>query len=268
MADHVEVMHGLKPYATPGVFFPVLTPNLQGYEKAVQAGATEVAIFAAASETFSKKNINCTIAESIDRFKPVAGARRGGKRARADTQPEAAARDKVRLRGYVSCVLGCPFQGNVPFSEVARVGEALLALGCYEVSLGDTIGIGTPGKTRAMLRAVKSSIPAEKLAVHFHDTYGQAVANILVGLDEGISVVDASVAGLGGCPYSPGATGNVATEDVVFMLNGLGVSSGVDLERLVGVGEAISKLLVRKNASRTATAMLSARKRRATEKQA
>jgi hydroxymethylglutaryl-CoA lyase len=209
----------------PGVRYPVLVPNIKGYERARTVGAQEVAVFTAASEAFNRKNINCSIAESLERFAPVL------KRACADG---------VRVRGYVSTVLGCPYQGEVPVAEVVRVAEALHASGCSEVSLGDTIGVGTPSKARAMLEAVAASIPMEQLAVHFHDTYGQALANIYACLDAGVRVVDSSVAGLGGCPYARGATGNVATEDVVFMLDGMGMTTGVDLETLARTGDWIA----------------------------
>ena len=202
MADSATVLKSLVRH--PGVSFPVLTPNIQGFHAAVAAGATEVAVFAAASESFSQKNINCSIAESLDRFRPVC---------------EAAAELNIAVRGYVSCVLGCPYEGEIAPEAVARVAEELLAMGCYEVSLGDTIGVGTAGSTAAMLKAVSAVVPLQQLAVHFHDTYGQALANILIALQHGVSVVDSSVAGLGGCPYASGASGNVATEDVLYLLN-------------------------------------------------
>jgi isopropylmalate/homocitrate/citramalate synthase len=243
MGDNENVMRMLRK--KPGVSYPVLTPNVTGYEKAVSVGATEVAIFAAASEAFSKKNINCTIEQSLERFRPVT---------------ELAKTQNIKVRGYVSCVVGCPYQGYVDPSKVAEVSAKLYEMGCYEISLGDTIGIGSAGPTRQMIRAVKRVVPATALAVHYHDTYGQALANILVALEEGISVVDSSVAGLGGCPYARGATGNVATEDVVYMLDGLGVKTGINLNALVDVGNRISNLLVRKNNSRTATALLAQRK--------
>ena len=205
MADTAEVLAGIR--RRPGVAYPVLVPNTRGLEQAIAAGVEEIAIFGAASEAFSARNINCTIAESLDRFRPVA---------------EAALGQGIRVRGYVSCVLGCPYQGEVPVSEVARVSKALLDLGCYEISLGDTIGVGTAGKARALIEQVSKAVPLENLAVHFHDTYGQALANIHACLEAGVAVVDASVAGLGGCPYAKGASGNVATEDVVYLLNGLG----------------------------------------------
>ena len=237
MGDNEEVMRRIK--RKDGVSYPVLTPNLQGFQKAVAVGATEVAIFGAASEAFSKKNINCTIAESLERFRPVT---------------EAAKKEGVKVRGYVSCVVGCPYEGPIDPKKVAEVSVKLLEMGCYEISLGDTIGIGSPGSFKKMLHAVKAAVPVEKLAVHCHDTYGQALANILVSLDEDISVVDSSVAGLGGCPYAQGATGNVATEDVVYMLHGLGIKTGVDLDALCRVGESISNILMRRNNSRVSLA--------------
>ena len=233
MADHTEVLERIR--RKPGVSYPVLTPNLKGFEAARAAGATEVAIFGAASEAFSKKNINCSIAESLDRFRPVA---------------DAALRDKILVRGYVSCVLGCPYEGEIKPEAVASVAAALHEMGCYEVSLGDTIGTGTPGKTRAMIEACAKRVPLDKLAGHYHDTYGQALANIYASLEMGVSTFDASVAGLGGCPYAAGASGNVATEDVVYMLNGLGVSTGVDLRKLVEIGRWICAVLGREPSSR------------------
>ena len=239
MADSAEVFRGLQRRA--GVRYTALTPNLQGLERALDAGADEVAVFAAASEAFSRKNINCGIAESLQRFEPVM--------ARA----EAAG---VRVRGYISCVLGCPYEGEIAPQGVLDVARALLGLGCYEVSLGDTIGTGTAGSTQRLLDALLSHIPAQQLALHCHDTYGQALANILVGLQNGIATVDASVAGLGGCPYARGATGNVATEDVVYMLNGMGIHTGIDLSALVSTGARISEALGRRNGSRAANALL------------
>jgi hydroxymethylglutaryl-CoA lyase len=213
----------------------VLTPNLKGFEAARAAGATEVAIFGAASESFSRRNINCSIAESLERFRPIA---------------DAAKTADVKVRGYVSCVLGCPYEGEIAPGRVAEVAGALYELGCYEVSLGDTIGTGTPGKTKAMIEACSGRVPIEKLAGHYHDTYGQALANIYASLEYGITTFDSSVAGLGGCPYAPGASGNVATEDVVYMLHGLGIRTGIDLNQLVDIGQWISGLLGREPASK------------------
>ncbi len=233
MADHAEVLKRIR--RKPGVSYPVLTPNLKGFEAARAAGAAEVAIFGAASEAFSKKNINCSIAESLERFKPVT---------------EAAKAANVKVRGYVSCVLGCPYEGEVKPERVAEVAAALHEMGCYEVSLGDTIGTGTPGKTRAMIEACARRVPIGKLAGHYHDTYGQALANIYASLEMGVATFDASVAGLGGCPYAAGASGNVATEDVVYMMNGLGVRTGVDLKRLVEIGRWICGVLGREPSSK------------------
>ena len=233
MADHTEVMERIR--RKPGVSYPVLTPNLKGFEAARAAGATEVAIFGAASETFSRKNINCSIAESLERFKPVVEAAKGS---------------NIKVRGYVSCVLGCPYEGEIDPQRVADVAAALYGMGCYEVSLGDTIGTGTPGKTKAMIEACARRVPLDRLAGHYHDTYGQALANIYASLEMGVATFDASVAGLGGCPYAAGASGNVATEDVVYMLNGLGVRTGVDLERLVEIGKWICGVLGREPSSK------------------
>jgi hydroxymethylglutaryl-CoA lyase len=233
LADAAEVYAGITRKS--GVAYPVLVPNLQGYERARAVGATEVAVFTAASEAFNRNNINASIDESIERFRPVL---------------ERAAADGVKVRGYVSTVLGCPFQGEVPLSDVVRVAKTLHALGCYEISLGDTIGIGTPGKARAMLKAVAAEVPMAALAVHFHDTRGQALANILACLEEGVAVVDAAVSGTGGCPYAPGASGNVASEDVVYMLEGLGIRTGVDLPRLVETGRWLAALLGRGSGSK------------------
>lgn len=237
LADAAEVFAGIRKQ--PGVSYPVLVPNEQGYERARAVGATEIAVFAAASEAFSRKNINASIDESIERFQPVL------LRAQADG---------VKVRGYVSTVLGCPYQGDVPVADVVRVSLRLHQLGCYEVSLGDTIGIGTPGKARAMLRAVAAVVPMSALAVHFHDTRGQALANILACLDEGVRVVDAAVSGTGGCPYAKGASGNVATEDVVYMLEGMGMDTGVDLPQLVDTGRWLSQLLGRASSSKVTVA--------------
>src|SRR5688572_13364863 len=238
MADHTEVLERIR--RRPGVSYPVLTPNLKGFEAARAAGATEVAIFGAASESFSRRNINCSIAESLDRFRPVAQAAKGA---------------GVKVRGYVSCVLGCPYEGEVAPGRVAEVAQALYGMGCYEVSLGDTIGVGTPGKTKAMLKACAERIPVEHLAGHYHDTYGQALANTYASLELGVRTFDASVAGLGGCPYAAGASGNVATEDVVYMLHGLGMETGIDLDRLVATGTWISELLKRDYGSKAGKAL-------------
>jgi hydroxymethylglutaryl-CoA lyase len=220
--------------------FHVLVPNEKGYEAARAAGAKVIAVFASASEGFSHANINCSVAESIERFKPVIA------RARADG---------VKVRGYVSCVLGCPFDGEIKSQAVVDVAKILWDLGCYEISLGDTIGVGTPKKARELLRAAAGHVPMAHLAMHFHDTYGQALANLYAGLEEGARVIDSAAGGLGGCPYAPGATGNVATEDVVYMLEGLGVATGVDMAKLVNATNAISKLLGRPPLSRVAAAL-------------
>ena len=237
LADAAEVFAGI--HRRDGISYPVLVPNLQGYERARAVGATEVAVFGAASEAFSRKNINASIDESIDRFAPVL---------------ERAAADGVKVRGYVSTVLGCPYQGDVPLADVVRVARRMHALGCYEVSLGDTVGLGTPSRARAMLRAVAGEVPMAALAVHFHDTRGQALANILACLEEGVAVVDAAVSGTGGCPYAPGASGNVATEDVVYMLEGMGIATGVDLARLVETGRWLAALLGRTSGSKVTLA--------------
>ena len=238
MGDAADVMAGIKRKA--GVRYSVLTPNLRGFENALAAGVDEVAVFGAASESFSQKNINCSIAESLERFLPVM---------------EAAKQHHIPVRGYVSTVLGCPYEGDIAPDQVAKVAKALAELGCYEISLGDTIGVGTPLKAKRMLEAVAAAVPIEKLAAHFHDTYGQALANLYAVLEEGISVIDASVAGLGGCPYAKGASGNVATEDVLYLLNGLGIKTGVDLNKLVTTGEWISEQLKRHNGSKVGQAL-------------
>jgi hydroxymethylglutaryl-CoA lyase len=238
MGDAAEVMAGIK--RKQGVRYSVLTPNLKGFENALAAGVDEVAVFGAASESFSQKNINCSIAESLERFLPVM---------------EAAKQHNIPVRGYVSTVLGCPYEGDIAPEQVAKVAKALAELGCYEISLGDTIGVGTPLKAKRMLEAVAAEVPIEKLAAHFHDTYGQALANLYAVLEEGISVIDASVAGLGGCPYAKGASGNVATEDVLYLLNGLGIKTGVDLNKLVSTGEWISQQLKRHNGSKVGQAL-------------
>ena len=237
MADAAEVLAGLK--RTDGVCYPVLVPNLQGLERALAADVKEIAIFTAASDAFNRKNINASVDESLERLKPVA---------------EQARAAGLQVRGYVSTVLGCPYQGAVPLGEVVRVSEALFHMGCYEISLGDTIGVGTPHAARDMLRAVRSAVPIERLAVHFHDTYGQALANLYACIEEGVRVADASVAGLGGCPYAKGATGNVATEDLVYMLHGLNLETGVDLDALCDTARWISAELGREPASRVARA--------------
>ncbi|WP_376960351.1 hydroxymethylglutaryl-CoA lyase [Azospirillum sp. A26] len=237
MGDSAEVLAGIA--RKPGVRYAALTPNLKGLEGALAARADEVAVFGAASESFSQKNINCSIAESLDRFAPVM------------EQAKAAG---VPVRGYVSCVLGCPYEGEIAPKAVADVAERLFAMGCYEISLGDTIGTGTPTKAQLMIAAVAERVPVEKIAVHFHDTYGQALANILAALQMGVAVVDSSVAGLGGCPYAKGASGNVASEDVLYMLNGLGIETGVDLDRLIAAGAFISDAIGRPTASKVARA--------------
>lgn len=228
MAGTAEVLSRLR--RQPGVSYPVLVPNMQGFEAAAATGVDEIAVFGAASESFSRRNINCSIAESLERFRPVC---------------EAALSAGLRVRGYVSCVLGCPYEGKVPVLAVAEVAAALAAMGCYEVSLGDTIGVGTPLEARAMLETVGGRVPMNRLAVHFHDTYGQALANTLACLEAGVSVVDSAVSGLGGCPYAAGASGNVATEDLVYMLDGMGIRTGVDLDGLLAAGRLISDALGR-----------------------
>jgi hydroxymethylglutaryl-CoA lyase len=239
LADAAEVMAGLD--LNSSTRHPVLVPNLQGLERAVQSGAREVAVFAAASESFSRKNTNCSIEESLERIRPVAaGANAQG----------------IRVRGYISCVLGCPYEGKIALSAVQHVSEELLRAGCFEISLGDTIGVGTAGQARDLIRLLSGNIPLSQLAVHFHDTYGQALANILACLELGIRTVDSSVAGLGGCPYAKGATGNVATEDVVYLLQGLGLETGVDLRALCATGQWISDALGRDNNSRAGRALL------------
>jgi hydroxymethylglutaryl-CoA lyase len=237
LADAAEVMAAID--RKPGVRYPVLVPNLQGYERAIAAGARDIAVFTAASEAFNRRNTNAGIDESLERFAPVM------ERARADG---------VSVRGYVSTVLGCPYQGDVPLADVVRVARALHAMGCFEVSLGDTIGVGTPGKARAMLLAVAAEVPMAALAVHFHDTYGQALPNLLACLEEGVAVVDSSVSGTGGCPYARGASGNVATEDVAYMLHGMGIATGVDLPRLVDTGRWLAALLGRASGSKVTQA--------------
>ncbi|MEQ6918170.1 hydroxymethylglutaryl-CoA lyase [Halomonas aquatica] len=238
MADHREVMQGIR--RREGVTYSALTPNLKGLEAALECGVEEVAVFGAASEAFSQKNINCSVAESLDRFAPVL---------------ERAREANVRVRGYVSCVLGCPYEGEIAPAKVAEVAKALYDMGCYEVSLGDTIGTGTPLKAKRMIEAVARDIPMDKLAAHFHDTYGQALANLYAVLEEGVAVIDSSVAGLGGCPYAKGASGNVASEDVVYLLDGLGIESGIDLNALAATGTWITQAIGRPNRSKASVAL-------------
>lgn len=235
MAGSAEVFAQIQ--RKPGVTYGALAPNLRGFEDALAAGVKEVAVFAAASEAFSQRNINCSISESLERFAPIMAA---------------AKQHGVSVRGYVSCVLGCPYEGEIAPEQVAAVARELYAMGCYEVSLGDTIGTGTAGATRRLFEVVGAQVPRDKLAGHFHDTYGQAIANIYASLLEGITVFDSSIAGLGGCPYAKGASGNVATEDVLYLLNGLGIDTGIDLERLIGAGQQISQVLGRPTGSRVA----------------
>ncbi|MBJ2212137.1 MULTISPECIES: hydroxymethylglutaryl-CoA lyase [Pseudomonas] len=235
MAGSAEVFAQIQ--RKPGVTYGALAPNLRGFEDALAAGVKEVAVFAAASEAFSQRNINCSISESLERFAPIIAA---------------AKQHGVSVRGYVSCVLGCPYEGEIAPEQVAAVARELYAMGCYEVSLGDTIGTGTAGATRRLFEVVGAQVPRDKLAGHFHDTYGQAIANIYASLLEGITVFDSSIAGLGGCPYAKGASGNVATEDVLYLLNGLGIDTGIDLERLIGAGQQISQVLGRPTGSRVA----------------
>ncbi len=235
MADSAAVLAGIA--RKPGVEYPVLVPNMKGFEAAQRAGAREIAVFSAASEAFTQRNINCSIAESIARFAPVA---------------EAARDAGMPVRGYVSCVLGCPYEGEIAPAAVAEAAGSLSELGCAEISLGDTIGVGTPARARAMVEAVAERVPIERLAIHFHDTYGQALANILACLELGVATVDSSVAGLGGCPYAKGASGNVASEDVLYMLDGLGIVTGVDLAGLAAAGRMICKHLGRPPASKVA----------------
>lgn len=240
LADAEQVLAGIS--RRPGVDYPVLVPNLVGYQRARAAGADSIAVFTAASEAFSQRNTNASIAQTLERFAPVL---------------EQARADGVRVRGYVSTVLGCPYQGEVALDDVVQVASALHDMGCAEISLGDTIGVGTPAKARAMLRAVAGQIPMAQLAVHFHDTYGQALANVLACLEEGVRVVDAAVSGSGGCPYAKGASGNLASEDLVYLLHGLGMHTGVDLAALAATGQWLSGLLDQPNRSRTGTALAS-----------
>jgi len=238
MADNAQVMAAIHRKA--GVHYPVLTPNLKGFEAALAAGCDEVAVFVAASETFSRKNINCSIAESLERARPVA---------------ETARAHGVRVRGYISCVLGCPYEGEIAPERVREVAGALRGMGCYEISLGDTIGTGTPGKTQKLISTVSGAVPIAEQAGHFHDTYGQALANLYAALEMGVATFDSSVAGLGGCPYAKGATGNVASEDVLYLLEGLGIETGVDMTRLRLAGRYILEFLDRPPVSRVARAL-------------
>ena len=238
LADAAEVFAGITQ--KPGVNYPVLVPNLQGYERAMAVGVKEIAVFTAASEAFNLKNINASIDESIARFEPVMAR---------------ALSDGIKVRGYVSTVLGCPYQGAVPIADVVHVAERLFQMGCYEISLGDTIGVGTPAKARAMLKAVAGSVPIAHLAIHFHDTYGQALANILACLEEDVRVIDSAVGGTGGCPYAKGASGNVSSEDVVYMLHGLGFDTGIDIESLSDTGRWLSALLGRQTSSKVGKAL-------------
>ncbi len=239
MGDAREVMTGIK--RRPSVTYAALTPNLKGLESALECGVKEVAVFGAASESFTQKNINCSIAESLERFAPVI---------------ELAQKSGIPVRGYVSTVMGCPYEGEIAPAKVAEVSKILFEMGCYEISLGDTVGVGTPLKAKRMLEAVSKHIPINKLAAHFHDTYGQALANLYAVLEEGIAVIDSSVAGLGGCPYAKGAAGNVASEDVIYLLNGLGIKSGIDLQKLAETGDWISQTINRPNRSKVGLAML------------
>ena len=238
MADTAEVLAAVR--RRPGTAYPVLVPNETGLARALDSGVEEIAVFGAASESFSQRNINCSIAESLDRFRAVC---------------ERALAAGLRVRGYVSCVLGCPYEGAVASGKVAEVSAALAEMGCYEVSLGDTIGVGTAGKARTLIRTVAKVLPRERLAVHFHDTYGQALANILACLEEGVMTVDSSVAGLGGCPYAKGASGNVATEDLLYLLEGLGVKTGVDFDAVVAAGRFVSEHLGRPPVSKVSQAL-------------
>jgi hydroxymethylglutaryl-CoA lyase len=237
MGDALAVMTGIDPQ--PGITYAALTPNLKGLESAIEAGVKEVAVFGAASESFSQKNINCSVAESLQRFEAVM------QRAQAEN---------IKVRGYVSTVLGCPYEGDIAPAKVAEVANTLYQMGCYEISLGDTIGTGTPLKAKQMLEAVSRDIPMTHLAAHFHDTYGQALSNLLAVLEEGLAVIDSSVAGLGGCPYAKGASGNVATEDVIYMLHGMGIDTGIDLDKLIDTGNYIMTQLGRETRSKVARA--------------
>lgn len=238
MADHSSLMQQLQH--RDGITYPVLVPNLRGYDDAIAAGAKTIAVFTAASESFSNKNTNCSIEQGLQRIADII---------------ERAKSDNIHVRGYVSCVLGCPYEGNIAVDKVSDITQHLLEQGCYEVSLGDTIGVGTPGKAKQLLEAVLKDNPSKQLAMHYHDTYGQALANIYASLELGIAKFDSSVAGLGGCPYAPGASGNVATEDVLYMLNGLGIETGIDIEKVANAGYFISKVIGRPTRSRVAAAM-------------
>ena len=238
MADSEAVFEKIN--RRDNVSYAALTPNIKGFERAIEAKATEVAIFASASESFSQKNINCSIAESLERFEPVM---------------QAAKAKNIRVRGYVSCVAGCPYEGDISANKVAEVAKALYDMGCYEISLGDTIGVGTPSLISTMINTVAAFIPIEKIAVHFHDTYGQAIANSYAALQLGVSVIDSSIAGLGGCPYAEGASGNVATEDVLYLLKGLNIETGINLSAAIAAGNFISARLGRENGSKVARAM-------------
>jgi len=238
MGDNAAVMQGVARH--PASVYPVLTPNLQGFDAAIQAGATEVAIFGAASESFSRKNINCSIAESLKRFEPILSS---------------ASALEIPVRGYVSCVVGCPYEGDIAPAQAASVAKSLFEMGCYEVSLGDTIGVGTPASVERMLEACARAVPIGKLAGHYHDTYGMAIANIYASLQMGMATFDSSVAGLGGCPYAKGASGNVATEDVVYLMHGLGIETGIDLAKLAAIGDWISSALNRPNGAKAGRAI-------------
>ena len=238
MGDNAAVMQGIKRH--PATVYPVLTPNLQGFDTAIQAGASEVAIFAAASESFSRKNINCSIAESLKRFEPILSS---------------ASALEIPVRGYVSCVVGCPYEGAIAPGQAASVAKTLFDMGCYEVSLGDTIGVGNPASIKRLIKVCAQQIPIEKLAGHYHDTYGMAIANIYASLQMGMAIFDSSIAGLGGCPYAEGASGNVATEDVVYLLQGLGIETGIDLAKLAVIGDWISSALNRPNGAKAGRAL-------------
>ncbi len=238
MADHSAVMMGI--YKLPGVSYSALVPNMQGLTAAFAAGVSEIAVFSSASETFSRKNTNCSIEQGLARFDEVCATAKGS---------------GVRVRGYISCVLGCPYEGTVEPSRVADIAAELIRMGCYEISLGDTIGTGTPGKTRNLIEAVARRVPMKSLAGHFHDTYGQALANAYAALECGVSVLDSSVSGLGGCPYAPSASGNVASEDLLYMLHGMGIETGVDMDRLISAGNFICTFLGRPSGSRAARAI-------------